>query len=269
MTSSTPFQVYACGNNAKGQLGLRSNESILLEFKNINCNEFQDQNLIRVIALDSHSIAYSTTSLFAWGQNTGQLGLRSSDSVIATPQLMLSGQQILLLDACNTGLAFYSGTNKSLNIFNNYKMRFFKTPALEVIKQLSIGDADKVLKVLVMTDTYQIYIWDDVTQKYTKCYYSVCRQFEITKMFWSGTKICLLAGDDVMMSTSLTVVKYNESEDVSEYQEIYSTKKDICQTNRIKINLKRVPFASNVKDVWCDTDGLNCIFIRVTRFGLQ
>lgn len=97
-----------------------------------------------------------------------------------------------------------------------------------------------------------------------RCYYSICRQFEITKMFWSGSRIVFLAGRDVMMSTSLAVVSCKESEEeVSEYQETYSTKKDISQTNRIRINLKRIPFASHVKDIWSDADGLNCIYIRV------
>lgn len=159
--------MYACGSNAKGQLGVANSEPLLLEFKNINCHDFQDQNLVRVIALDFHSVAFSAASIFAWGQNTGQLGLRSAEAVVATPQLVLTGQKILLLDACNSGLAFYSG-NKTLNVFNNYKMRFFKTPSLEILKQLSIGDSDQVLKVLVMTESYQICIWDDTTQKYTK-----------------------------------------------------------------------------------------------------
>lgn len=107
---------------------MRSDEANLLEFKNINCAELQDENLVRVIALENHSIAYGNDSLFAWGQNTGQLGLRTTvEGIVQTPQRVLSGQQILLLDACNTGLAFYSG-NKFLNVFNNYKLRFFKTP---------------------------------------------------------------------------------------------------------------------------------------------
>lgn len=241
---------------------MRSNEANLFEFKNINCAELQDENLVRVIALENHSIAYGNDSVFAWGQNTGQLGLRTTaESILQTPQRVLSGQQILLLDACNTGLAFYSG-NKFLNVFNNFKMKFFKTPSLEVIKQLAVGDADKLLKVLVMTESYQIYIWDDSSQKYTKCFYASCRQLDISKMFWSGNRIVFLASEDVLISTGMNVVNYNESDDVSEYQEIYSTKKDICQTSRIKISLKRVPLASSVRDVWSDYDGLNCIFTR-------
>lgn len=261
------MQVYACGSNSSSQLGLKNKDPNSLEFKNINCPEFVDANLLKVIALDNHSIAYSSTSIYAWGQNSGQLGSRStSDTVFNTPQMVLTGQQILLLSACNSGMAFYTG-NKLLNIFSNYKIRYFKTPSLEVIRQLAIGDTEKVLKVLVMTESHQVYIWDDLTQKYTKCSFSICRQFEVTKMFWSGSKIVFLAGEDVYMSTSTNLVKYDESEDVSEYQEIYSTKKDICQTNRIKISLRRVPLASHVKDVWCDYEGHNCIFIRVSRFG--
>lgn len=140
----------------------------MFEFKNINCAELQDQNLLKVIALDNYSIAWSSHSIFAWGQNTGQLGSRSTtDNIISTPQKVLSGQQIVVLDACNSGIAFYT-YNKLLCVFNNYKMKFFKPPGLEAIKQLTIGDADNVLKVLVMTESYQVYIWDDSSQKYTK-----------------------------------------------------------------------------------------------------
>lgn len=217
-----------------------------------------------MIALDNHSIAYSTACIFAWGQNTGQLGLRSTESVISTPQLVLSGQQIVLFDACNSGMAFYSGGTTTLNIFNNYKMRFFKTPSLEALTQLSISDAEKSLKVLLMTASNQVYIWDDQSQQYTKCYYTLCPQFETARLFWSGSRVVFLAGGDLFMSTSLSIVKYSESEEVSEYQEIYSSKKDICQTHRMKISLKRTPFASHVKEVWTDSDGLNCIFIRVS-----
>lgn len=164
------FQVYACGSNYHGQLGVADhNCTKLLEFKNINCNEFQNQNLLRVIALENHSIAFSDREIFAWGQNSGQLGLRTTSDVVRIPQSVpLNGQKIILLDACNTGLAFYSGNNKYLNVFINHKMKFFKTPSLEGITQLTIGDADKVVKVLVMTESYQIYIWDDANQKYTK-----------------------------------------------------------------------------------------------------
>lgn len=134
---------------------------------------------------------------------------------------------------------------------------------MEVINQLAITDEGKVLKILVLTDSYQIYIWDDVTQKYTKCNYSISSQFEITKILWSGSKIVILADGDVYMSSAMNTVNYNESDDVSEYQEIYSTKKDICQTHMINIQLKRLVQASNVKDIWSDSDGLNCIFVRV------
>lgn len=90
------------------------------------------------------------------------------------------------------------------------------------------------------------------------------RQLDVEKMFWSGSRIVFLTGEDIYISTAMNAVAYNESEDVSEYQEIYSTKKDICQTNRIKINLKRVCYGSNVRDVWSDYEGLNFIFIRVS-----
>lgn len=216
------------------------------------------------MALDNHSIAYSTACIFAWGQNTGQLGLRTTESVINTPQLVLSGQQIALLDACNSGMAFYCGGSTTLNIFNNYKMRFFKTPSLEALKQLSITDAEKVLKVLLMTASNQVYIWDDHSQQYTKCYYTICPQFETARLFWSGSRVVFLAGGDLFVSNSMNMVKYSESEEVSEYQEIYSSKRDICQTHRMKINLKRTPFASHVTDVWTDSDGLNFVFIRVS-----
>lgn len=255
--------MYACGSNSSGQLGTKDKEPNLFEFKNIQCTEFLDQNLLRIIALDQHSIVYSASLIFAWGQNTGQLGLRSSEGIIPTPVLAVEIPQIILLDACNSGLTFYSA-NKSLNVFYSYKMHFYKTPNLESIRHLAITDADKILKVLVMTDSQQIYIWDEQTQKYTKCDYNICRQFEVTKLIWSGTNIVVLAGDSVFLSSSMSAVSYTEPEDVSEYQEIYSTKKDISQTNSIKVRLRRVNFASNVKNVWCDAAGLNFIFIRAS-----
>lgn len=90
------------------------------------------------------------------------------------------------------------------------------------------------------------------------------RQLDIEKMFWTGNRIVFLTGEDLYISTAMSMVAYSESEDVSEYQEIYSTKKDICQTNRIRINLKRISFCSHVRDVWSDYEGLNYIFIRVS-----
>lgn len=72
-----------------------------------------------------------------------------------------------------------------------------------------------------------------------------------------------LCDGDVFLSTTINVVNFNEADDRSEYQEIYSTKKDILQTSQIKIGLKRIPLVSQVKHIWVDYAGTNFALIRV------
>lgn len=122
---SNQDRIYACGTNEFGQLGRKGNDSCL-SFFCIAWPAFQDQKLTRVIALDNHSVVYGGQSVFAWGHNIGQLGLKSTVEFIKNPQVVLSGQPIILVDACNTGLAVYTGN--TLNVFSNFKTKFMKTP---------------------------------------------------------------------------------------------------------------------------------------------
>lgn len=68
--------VFACGLNEDKQLGVRDAGDKLAVFREVvTLRDLNVSGLVRVIARDFHSIAYSEQCIYIWGTNYGQMGI--------------------------------------------------------------------------------------------------------------------------------------------------------------------------------------------------
>lgn len=81
--------VFACGVNDHHQLGLRDAGDHVSTFKEVvSLRDQGAMDLLRVIACDQHSLAYSNQFIYVWGANQGQFGISSNTKMIRAPTLV-------------------------------------------------------------------------------------------------------------------------------------------------------------------------------------
>lgn len=79
--------VFASGLNEDQQLGVRDAGEKLTQFKEVvTLRDFGVENLLRVIARDFHSLAYSSDYIYMWGTNQGQMGLNGTIKAVSLPK---------------------------------------------------------------------------------------------------------------------------------------------------------------------------------------
>ncbi len=83
---SSKGEVFTWGTNTWGQLGYSLPRPAKADEEPINCNPRQifgplkRETIVGVAASAIHSVAFTSTSLYTWGKNEGQLGLMGSDA---------------------------------------------------------------------------------------------------------------------------------------------------------------------------------------------
>lgn len=81
--------VFACGVNDNHQLGVRDAGDHLTTFKEVvSLRDKGASDLLRVIACDQHSLAYSRDCIYVWGANQGQCGISANTKTIMAPTLV-------------------------------------------------------------------------------------------------------------------------------------------------------------------------------------
>lgn len=91
--------VFACGLNDQQQLGVRDAGDYLTTFKEVVAlRDKGASQLLRVIACDQHSIAYSAKAVYVWGANQGQFGISANTKIIAAPTLVSAPKRLAQLN---------------------------------------------------------------------------------------------------------------------------------------------------------------------------
>jgi alpha-tubulin suppressor-like RCC1 family protein len=137
---SSEGEIFAWGNNAYGQLGyslpkptLKDEEAFCSTPRQI-FGPLKRESIIGVAASAIHSVAHTSTALFSWGKNEGQLGLMDSDSrsldVQTTPRRVAASlfkAPILSVSAIN-GATICLLANHTVCVFTNYGYNIVKFP---------------------------------------------------------------------------------------------------------------------------------------------
>jgi alpha-tubulin suppressor-like RCC1 family protein len=140
---SSDGEIFSWGTNTYGQLGytlprpaLQDEEPICTTPRQI-FGPLKREIIIGVAASAIHSIAHTSTSLFIWGKNEGQLGLMDSDSRSLDVQYVprkvaasLFKAPIAMVSAINAATICLLG-NHTVCVFTNYGYNIVKFPLHE------------------------------------------------------------------------------------------------------------------------------------------
>ena len=140
---STEGEIFSWGSNAFGQLGYSLPKPSLKD-EEPSCSTprqifgpLKREIIIGLAASAIHSVAHTSTSLYTWGKNEGQLGLMDSDSrsldVQATPRRVAASLfkvPILSISAINSGTICLLA-NHTVCVFTNYGYNIVKFPLHE------------------------------------------------------------------------------------------------------------------------------------------
>ncbi|KAG4074667.1 hypothetical protein HA402_004538 [Bradysia odoriphaga] len=261
--------IYACGSNEHNQLGTYVGKAkktpVLKEysFKEVQFGPIPESGkILGVIAKDYHSVAHRQYSVHAWGKNGGQFGAVNVDTSVPV-KLETFGNQLLLVESSNAAIVCCTATNNIL-IFHKYKMKSIKTPRHETVKAMAIlggqfcgvdGDvkSDETLKILICTESNQLYIWYEDINQYVRCITQL-KNLNLTKLLWPRENLIIFVANGNLNSGTISLhdIKKTLPAAAEEYQEIVSTKKDMSTVKEFQISFNRIPKVDRVVEIQCD-----------------
>uniref|UniRef100_A0A0A1XIP7 Inhibitor of Bruton tyrosine kinase n=1 Tax=Zeugodacus cucurbitae TaxID=28588 RepID=A0A0A1XIP7_ZEUCU len=266
--------VFACGLNEDKQLGVRDAGDKLSVFREvITLRDLNVSGLVRVIARDFHSIAYSEQSIYIWGTNHGQMGIDVDVKTVPLPkQLKLPLKtNIDFVEGNNSATVVYTKETNILLYFNG-KMRTIKPPNFEALKSISVVGGDIVksgkgtataLKLLMLTQTNVIFLWYEMTQQFYRCNFSHIRISQIDKIFYKANQVFILSQGDVYKGKcqQVPVPTYMTKSDTQKHPSSTANIWSSCDQNRteiskehIRIELQRYASVDRAVDIFCDDD---------------
>jgi alpha-tubulin suppressor-like RCC1 family protein len=140
---SAEGEIFSWGTNTWGQLGynlprpaLQDEEPFCATPRQI-FGPLKREAIVGVAASAIHSVAYTSTSLFCWGKNEGQLGLMDSDSRSLEAQLTPRKVAASLFKAPIVKVSAINGAttcllaNHTVCVFTNYGYNIVKFPLYE------------------------------------------------------------------------------------------------------------------------------------------
>ncbi|XP_063697660.1 LOW QUALITY PROTEIN: inhibitor of Bruton tyrosine kinase-like [Culicoides brevitarsis] len=224
-------RVYATGSNSHSQLGIKSIPEMLLSFMEIPTNFSEAKN---VIANDYSSIVVTNTSIYGFGTNIGQFGLRRDVERLFSPRKINTNKERFPLDIVATTIGaviFYSSTSALLYILYTYKTKIYKKSLMEHHQISATGgiiadghencqNQGKPLRFIVLTEFFNIFIWYEATKKFVKGSFTASRYQEIDKIV---------------------------------------RQKRIIFGSKVKIELKSIPFIDKVIEFCSDPEGDNFV----------
>ncbi|XP_036330764.1 inhibitor of Bruton tyrosine kinase [Rhagoletis pomonella] len=275
--------VYACGLNEDKQLGVRDAGEKLSVFREvITLRDLNVAGLMRVIARDYHSIAYSEQCIYMWGTNHGQMGIDGSEKTVPLPkQLKLPPRTTIdFVEGNNSATVVYT---KDINIllYFNGKMRSIKPPNFEAVKSISVvgGDTSKsgkgtatALKLLMLTQTNVIFLWYEMTQQFYRCSFSHIRISQIDRIFYKSNQVFILSQGDVFkgkcqqVPVPTYITKSENQKHPSSTANIWSScdqnRTEISKDHMIRIELQRFSSIDRAVDIFCDDDFTSFVVLQ-------
>ncbi|EPX71753.1 BTB/POZ domain-containing protein Btb1 [Schizosaccharomyces octosporus yFS286] len=115
--------VYAWGLNTYFALGFNVDSSKKEDFIQVSpkrISAFKDLNIIGIVAGDTYSAAWTSSDLYTWGQNEGQLGHPDDSFIISTPRRVAGISSPVVKATCNSHSLVLLLENNTVLILSNY-----------------------------------------------------------------------------------------------------------------------------------------------------
>ncbi|EDW02415.1 GH21979 [Drosophila grimshawi] len=259
--------VFACGVNDNQQLGVRDAGEQLTTFKEVV--SLRDKNatgLLRVIACDQHSIAYSSKCIYVWGANQGQFGISANTKTIVSPTQMKLAERthIRFVEANNAATVVYT-EEKLILLFYADRPRTIKTPNYEDLKSIAVmggnlknsakGSA-AALKLMMLTETNVVFLWYENTQQ---CNFAPIRMPEIKRILYKCNQVLVLSMDGCVyrgkcnqLALPAGGAQDKPKANVDIWQNNDQNRTEISREHYVRIDLQRVPNIDRAVDIVCD-----------------
>lgn len=260
---SNKNRVYVTGSNVDAQLGLKlQNCENVLAFTEIPMN-FSEAK--KVVATDFGTFVVTSTDVWAFGKNMGNLGLKKEIDKLQTPrklQFNRNKDEIDIFECNNHASVCYTDQKTNLlHILYKHTAKVYKKPLMERITAISVNGGGssmdfKSFRFIVLTELHNIFIYFESCEKFVRCTIEASRFLEIDKIIWCNEDVLVsFFGNLYRGSTQELQLKASQTS-ASEYQETY-IKKELSAETRIKIKLTRIPYTDKVVDFCCDPEGEN------------
>ncbi|EDW72399.1 uncharacterized protein Dwil_GK20738 [Drosophila willistoni] len=262
--------VFACGINTDHQLGVRDAPEQLNQFKEVvSLRDKGASDLLKVIACDQHSIAYSSKCVYVWGANQGQFGLGPNQQSIVVPvQMKLPAKTVIRFVEANNAATVIYNDEKVISLYYGEKTKYIKTPDYEDLKSIAVmggniksstkGSA-AALKLLMLTETNVIYLWYENTQQFYRCTLLPIRLPNIKKVLYKCNQVLILSHDGCVyrgkcnqITLPPTLDRNNCKTTIDNWTNNDQNRTEISREHIVRIELTRVPNIDRAVDISCD-----------------
>ncbi|CAK1552996.1 unnamed protein product [Leptosia nina] len=154
--------------------------------------KYQISHPIGVCAGRSHAVLWNAKSVFTWGLNVGQLGHQAEDKIVPTPKRVAISMnskeetKFELVDASDaaTVVTTSRGDVYLLHKFICKKIAVKQINLHQVCVEAKVSETGNYSRVtvLLLTNVGQLMIWQDTTNRLTRCVFGVNHQVKITQM---------------------------------------------------------------------------------------
>lgn len=137
-------------------------------------------------AARSHAVVWNARNAFTWGINMGQLGHSNDDKIVGTPRrvaISMNNKEeagIQLVDAADaaTVITTSRGDVYLLHKYICKKIAIKQINLRQVCVEAKVSEAGVYSRVtvLLLTNVGQLFIWQDTTNKLTRCVFGLAHQ---------------------------------------------------------------------------------------------
>nr|XP_049701177.1 inhibitor of Bruton tyrosine kinase [Helicoverpa armigera] len=138
----------------------------------------------------AHCVVWNTRAVYTWGDNHGQLGHSNEDKVVTTPKRVAisinnkeeAGIQLVAAADAATVITTSRGDVYLLHKYICKKIAIKQINLRQVCVEAKVSEqgAYSRVTVLLLTNVGQLFIWQDTTNKLTRCVFGLVHQTIIT-----------------------------------------------------------------------------------------
>lgn len=224
----------------------------------------------------SHGVVWNKNAVYTWGTNLGQLGHSQEDKIVLAPKrvgMSLNNKEescIQLVDATDaaTVITTSRGDVYLLHKYLCKKIAIKQINLKQVCVEAKVNDQGSYSRVtvLLLTNVGQLMLWQDTTNKLTRCVFGLNHQIIITQVTLTHDALYFTTkhGDAfigcISRKTAVQPIgKEKERERDNKSALVRFLEKDDCTSVRIT----RIPNVHRAVAISVDGEGLNFVCLQI------
>ncbi|KAL0820240.1 hypothetical protein ABMA28_006160 [Loxostege sticticalis] len=238
-------------------------------------------NPLGVCAARAHAVVWNARAAYTWGTNVGQLGHPQEDKVVPAPKRVAismnnkdeAGLQLVGAADAATVITTSRGDVYLLHKYICKKIAIKQINLRQVCVEAKVSEhgAYSRVTVLLLTNVGQLLIWQDTTNKLTRCVFGLSHQTVITQVTLTHDAVYFTTkyGEAFIGSISRKApptqpqpIRKEKERDSNKPALVKFLEKDDCTAVRIV----KIPNVHRAVSIAVDSEGLNfaCLQIKPT-----